>query len=68
MDTGGVWGWLRGIIRREVIDDVPPGMDLCLDCGELHCSDERFAACAPRKARAAQIAAASAEGRHKQPA
>ena len=54
---------LRGFIRREVIDDCPPTLDLCLDCGELECSRGRFDDCVRRKTRAAQIVNALAENR-----
>jgi hypothetical protein len=53
--------WLRSLIRREVIDDVPPELDLCLDCGEVACSEARFQACAKRRARASELTAALAK-------
>jgi hypothetical protein len=43
--------------RRHFVDDVPIEMDLCLDCGMLNCLEDRFKDCAPRKARAAELAA-----------
>jgi len=51
---------LRDFFRRHIAADAPPEMDFCLDCGELECSEDRFAACPRRKARAAEIIAASA--------
>ena len=54
---------LRRFIQREVIDDCPPTLDLCLDCGELECSRGRFDDCVRRKTRAAQIVNAMAENR-----
>lgn len=47
--------WLRAFIRREVIDDVPPEMDLCLDCGKVDCSECEFEHCEARLRRAAQL-------------
>lgn len=43
--------------RHHVVDDVPIEMDLCLDCGVVNCLGDRFKQCAPRKARAAELAA-----------
>ena len=51
---------LRTFIRRELIAEVPPEMDLCLDCGKLQCSEGEFRSCARRKARAAELKAALA--------
>ena len=48
---------LHEFYRRHIAADVPIGMDLCLDCGELECSQMRFAECSRRKARAAALAA-----------
>ena len=53
---------LRAFFRRNIAADVPPEMSFCLDCGELECSESRFAECPRRKARAAQIAASVAKG------
>ena len=56
---------LREFYRHHIAADVPIEMDLCLDCGELECSETRFAECPRRKARAAELAAsgtASPEG------
>jgi hypothetical protein len=50
--------WLRGFVRRELVTDVPPDMDFCLNCGKLVCSEGEFKDCARRKEHAAQIAAA----------
>ena len=50
--------WLREFYQRNVAADVPDEIDFCLDCGELFCSEDRFAGCARRKARAAELAAA----------
>ena len=30
--------WLQAFVRRELVSDVPPEMELCLDCGKLMCS------------------------------
>jgi hypothetical protein len=43
--------------RYNFVGDVPIEMDLCLDCGVLNCLEDRFKECAPRKARAAELAA-----------
>ena len=48
---------LREFYRRHIAADVPIEMDLCLVCGELECSETRFAECPRRKARAAELAA-----------
>ena len=53
---------LRAFFRRNIAADVSPEMSFCLDCGELECSESRFAECPRRKARAAQIAASVAKG------
>jgi hypothetical protein len=50
--------WLREFYQRNVAADVPDEIDFCLECGELFCSEDRFAGCARRKARAAELAAA----------
>ena len=50
--------WLRGFARRELVTDVPPDIDLCLNCGKLVCSENEFRDCARRKEHAAQITAA----------
>jgi hypothetical protein len=47
-----MFGWLRSFIRREVIADVPPELDLCQECGKLACSEGEFETCARRKERA----------------
>ena len=49
--------WLREFVRRNLIADVSPDMDLCLDCGKLECSADEFKVCARRQKRAAQIRA-----------
>ena len=48
---------LHEFYRRHIVANVPIGMDLCLDCGELECSQARFAKCSQRQARAAELAA-----------
>ena len=48
--------WLQAFVRRELVSDVPPEMDLCLDCGRILCSEEEFRNCARRKERAAKLA------------
>jgi len=48
--------WLQAFVRRELVSDVPPQMDLCLDCGKLVCSEDEFRDCTRRKARAAELA------------
>jgi hypothetical protein len=55
--------WLQNFIAREVIADVPVEMDLCLDCGKLACSEDRFQSCVHRKAHAARLTEALAEQR-----
>jgi len=55
-----MFGRLRGFFRRNIVADVPAGMDFCLDCGELECSANQFAECPRRKARAAAILASAA--------
>lgn len=47
--------------RRHICDDVPIKMDLCLDCGEVNCLADQWNECAPRKARAAALAAPMTE-------
>jgi hypothetical protein len=49
--------WLHTLCRREVADVVPADMDMCLDCGELDCSEDRYQNCAARKRRAAELQA-----------
>jgi hypothetical protein len=51
---------LREFFRRHIAADVPIEMDSCLVCGELECSETRFAECPRRKARAAELAASIA--------
>ena len=53
-----MFGWWRSFMRREVIADVPPEMDMCLECGKIECSEGEFRDCARRKQREAEIAAA----------
>ena len=53
-----MFDWLRSFIRREVIDDAPPELSLCEECGKLECSEGDFQACAQRKQRAAELVAA----------
>jgi hypothetical protein len=50
--------WLQAFVRRELVSDVSPEMDLCLDCGKLECSEGEFKDCVRRKERAAQLTAA----------
>jgi len=50
--------WLRSIIERHVVANVPDEMDLCLTCGKLQCSETEYQNCVHRKARAAALAAA----------
>jgi hypothetical protein len=52
---------LRELYRRHIAADVPIEMELCLDCGQLECSETRFAECLRRKARAAELAAQRVE-------
>jgi hypothetical protein len=47
--------WLRSFIRREVIADVPPELDNCLDCGKVACTEGEFQVCRLRRARAAEL-------------
>ncbi len=47
--------WLQAFVRRELVSDVPPEMDVCLDCGKLVCSEGEFRDCARRKERAAEL-------------
>ncbi len=47
--------WLQAFVRRELVSDVPPEMNLCLDCGRLECNEGEFRDCARRKERAAQL-------------
>src|SRR5271166_1872235 len=47
--------WLPAFVRRELVSDVPPEMELCLDCGKLMCSEGEFRDCARRKERAAEL-------------
>jgi len=46
---------LHEFYRRHIAADVPIGMDLCLDCEELECSQTQFSECSRRKARAAEL-------------
>lgn len=46
---------IRDFIRRNVIDTVPDGMDMCLSCGRPACSEAEFATCRPRLDRAAEL-------------
>jgi hypothetical protein len=50
-----VFHWMRTLLNRLVIDDVPPEMDMCLDCPMLECSEEKFQTCATRKQRALEL-------------
>jgi hypothetical protein len=47
-----------GFVRRHIVDDVPPEMDLCVDCRKLQCFEATFKDCAPRKARADHLISA----------
>ena len=47
--------WLQAFVRRELVANVSPEMDLCLDCGKLECSEGEFRDCARRKERAAEL-------------
>jgi hypothetical protein len=46
---------MRTLFKRVVMDDVPPEMDMCLDCRVLRCSEEKFQTCAARKLRAEEL-------------
>ena len=37
--------WLQAFVHRELVSDVPPEMELCLDCGKLMCSEGEFRDC-----------------------
>ena len=47
--------WLQAFVRRGLVSDVPPEMDLCLDCGKLVCSEGEFRDCPRRKERSAEL-------------
>jgi hypothetical protein len=49
--------WLRDFIRRNILDTVPPSMDLCLSCRKAECSAAEFSQCGPRRQRAAALQA-----------
>ena len=53
---------LRKFCRRNLVDNVPDEMDLCLDCAVLSCLEDRFDNCSQRKARAEEIGAGRVEG------
>jgi hypothetical protein len=63
--------WLKTFVLRHLVSDVPPEMDLCLDCGKLVCSAGEFRECVRRRERAELIVSISArkageEGQTKQ--
>ncbi len=35
--------WLQAFVHRELVSDVPPEMELCLDCGKLPARNQSIA-------------------------
>jgi hypothetical protein len=52
---------MRRLFSQVVVADVPPELDMCLDCRKVHCTEEAFRDCPARKQRAADLRAASAD-------
>jgi hypothetical protein len=44
----------RRFLRWYIADDVPDEMDVCLDCDETECSEERYKTC-PRRLASAEF-------------
>jgi hypothetical protein len=46
------WRWF---LRWYIADDVPDEMDVCLDCDETECPEERYKTCPRRLASAERL-------------
>jgi len=51
-------GWLRTFFNTQIVTSVPDEMSACLDCGAIHCANDKFRGCPYRLSRAASLRAA----------
>ncbi|MDR3533742.1 MAG: hypothetical protein P4L90_24670 [Rhodopila sp.] len=50
-----MFAYLRTIVRRHIVSEVPDELSACLDCGAVQCLETEFRTCPTRLARATAL-------------